>query len=39
LIEVIEHIEKEKIKLIEENIFGFLRPSLVIITTPNYEFN
>jgi len=39
LIEVIEHIEMEDLKNLEINVFKILSPNLVIVTTPNYEFN
>lgn len=39
LIEVIEHIEIERLENLEQNVFGLISPKLVIVTTPNYEFN
>jgi len=39
LIEVIEHIEMEHLKNLEINVFKNIAPNLVIVTTPNYEFN
>jgi len=39
LIEVIEHIEISNLGFLEENIFGVISPKVVIVTTPNYEFN
>ena len=39
LIEVIEHIEMSSLANLEENIFGVISPKIVIVTTPNYEFN
>lgn len=39
LIEVIEHLERKDLDQIEENVFGIIAPGLVIVTTPNYEFN
>lgn len=39
LIELIEHIEFEQLNRLEQNVFGFLKAPLVIITTPNYDFN
>jgi 2-polyprenyl-3-methyl-5-hydroxy-6-metoxy-1,4-benzoquinol methylase len=39
LIEVIEHIEMSNLAFLEENIFGVISPKIVIVTTPNYEFN
>ena len=39
LIEVIEHIEENQLGKLEENVFGFLKPKIVIISTPNSDFN
>lgn len=39
LIEMIEHLYKKDLDKLEKNIFYIARPPLVIVTTPNYEFN
>ncbi len=39
LIEVIEHIEPERVRAVERAIFEFARPRFVLVTTPNREFN
>jgi len=39
LVEVIEHIEEEKLPLLERIVFGEINPKTVIITTPNSEYN
>ncbi|KAL8567054.1 hypothetical protein ACOMHN_027483 [Nucella lapillus] len=39
LVEVIEHLEPEVLEEVRHNVFGRLRPSLVIVTTPNAEYN
>lgn len=39
LIEVIEHIQPSQIERVVENIFGFMRPRFVAMTTPNRDFN
>ncbi len=39
LIEVIEHIEMKDVESLSINVFQLLSPNLVIVTTPNYEFN
>lgn len=39
LIEVMEHVQMEEVQLIMKNIFGNISPKLVIVSTPNYEFN
>ncbi len=39
LIEVIEHIDEERLPVLERVIFEFARPKTVIVTTPNAEYN
>eukprot|EP00347_Sterkiella_histriomuscorum_P012387 403368772 len=39
MLEVIEHLPIDLIPITINNIFGVLRPSLFIMTTPNQEFN
>lgn len=39
LIEVIEHVDPERLDALEEAIFGHARPNTVIVTTPNVEYN
>jgi len=39
MIEIIEHIEKSQLENLEKNVFGFLDAKLVIVSTPNYDFN
>ncbi len=39
LIETIEHIPPDRLSQLENAIFRTLRPSAVVITTPNAEFN
>lgn len=39
VIEVIEHMEAERLPAFEAAIFGHARPSAVIVTTPNREYN
>ncbi|KAG1659709.1 Small RNA 2'-O-methyltransferase [Nymphon striatum] len=38
-IELIEHLHPVNLKEFSDNIFGFIKPSLVILTTPNSDFN
>ena len=38
-IEVIEHIDLCKLNLFEEVLFSYAKPAVVIITTPNSEYN
>ena len=38
-IEVIEHLTSDVLVGFEKTVFGVLRPPLVILTTPNAEFN
>jgi 3' terminal RNA ribose 2'-O-methyltransferase Hen1 len=39
LVEVIEHLEPHRLEAVENNVFGFLEPRVLIVTTPNAEFN
>jgi 3' terminal RNA ribose 2'-O-methyltransferase Hen1 len=39
LVEVIEHIEPSRLSALELSLFGDARPRLVVITTPNREYN
>ncbi|MEM9812139.1 MAG: 3' terminal RNA ribose 2'-O-methyltransferase Hen1 [Pseudomonadota bacterium] len=39
LVEVIEHIEPSRLSALELSVFGDARPGLVIVTTPNREYN
>lgn len=39
VVEVIEHLEPERIEAFEQMLFGCAKPGLVIITTPNREYN
>lgn len=39
LVEVIEHIDPDRLPRVVENLFGRARPKLVVITTPNSEYN
>lgn len=39
LIEVIEHLDADRIAALERVLFEFARPSAVIVTTPNIEYN
>jgi 3' terminal RNA ribose 2'-O-methyltransferase Hen1 len=39
VIEVIEHMEAERLPAFEEAIFGHAQPGAVIVTTPNREYN
>lgn len=38
-VEVIEHMELDRLDSFERILFGYTRPALVIITTPNREYN
>ncbi|XP_065368052.1 small RNA 2'-O-methyltransferase [Calliphora vicina] len=38
-LEIIEHLHKEVLDKVPENIFGFIQPKLAIFSTPNSEFN
>jgi len=39
LIEVIEHLDPPRLAAMERVVFEFARPKMVVITTPNSEFN
>jgi 3' terminal RNA ribose 2'-O-methyltransferase Hen1 len=39
VIEVIEHLDLNRLAALERVLFGFACPRLVIITTPNVEYN
>lgn len=39
LMEVIEHIELDRLAVVERNVFGAMAPGSVIVTTPNVEYN
>uniref|UniRef100_A0A8B9P2M7 Small RNA 2'-O-methyltransferase n=1 Tax=Apteryx owenii TaxID=8824 RepID=A0A8B9P2M7_APTOW len=38
-IELIEHLEESELEKFPEVVFGFMAPTMVVITTPNSEFN
>jgi 3' terminal RNA ribose 2'-O-methyltransferase Hen1 len=39
LVEVIEHLKPYRLTALERNVFEFMRPQTVIVTTPNAEYN
>jgi 3' terminal RNA ribose 2'-O-methyltransferase Hen1 len=39
LVEVIEHLDPDRLPLVERVVFGEARPGAVIVTTPNAEYN
>jgi hypothetical protein len=39
LIEVIEHTDPERLPALERTVFGFAAPAIVVVTTPNAEYN
>ena len=39
LMEVIEHLDPDRLPALEHAVFGFARPGSVIVTTPNAEHN
>lgn len=39
LVETIEHIDPRRLSRVELAVFGSLRPALVLVTTPNQEYN
>ncbi|MBB5787118.1 3' terminal RNA ribose 2'-O-methyltransferase Hen1 [Jiangella mangrovi] len=39
LMEVVEHIDPERLPALERTVFGHARPRTVVVTTPNSEYN
>ena len=39
LLEVIEHVEPDRLPVLESNLFGTIRPQTIVMTTPNAEWN
>jgi 3' terminal RNA ribose 2'-O-methyltransferase Hen1 len=39
LVEVIEHVEPDRLGSVERAVFEFARPGVVVVTTPNREYN
>jgi 3' terminal RNA ribose 2'-O-methyltransferase Hen1 len=39
LVEVIEHVDPDRLGSVERVVFEFARPGLVVVTTPNREYN
>ena len=39
LVEVIEHLDPPRLAALERNVFEFAKPSTVVVTTPNREYN
>ena len=39
LVEVIEHLDSDRLPLVERVVFGEARPANVVVTTPNAEYN
>jgi len=39
LMEVIEHVDPERLPALERAVFGFAKPATILVTTPNAEYN
>jgi 3' terminal RNA ribose 2'-O-methyltransferase Hen1 len=39
LVEVIEHLEPERLAALEAHVFGTAQPGTILVTTPNVEYN
>jgi 3' terminal RNA ribose 2'-O-methyltransferase Hen1 len=39
LVEVIEHFDPPRLSAAEQNVFGWARPGVVVVTTPNADYN
>ena len=37
--EVIEHVDPDRLPACENSVFGVARPGTVLVTTPNVEYN
>ena len=39
LVEVIEHLDTNRLQALAQSVFGYARPKTVVLTTPNAEYN
>lgn len=39
LVEVIEHLDQSRLAALEQSVFEYARPEVVVVTTPNAEYN
>jgi 3' terminal RNA ribose 2'-O-methyltransferase Hen1 len=39
MVETIEHVPPDALSQVEKGVFGTLRPSLIVLTTPNHDYN
>jgi len=39
IVEVIEHLDLNRLTAFEQVLFAFIKPQIIIITTPNREYN
>ncbi|ASO18424.1 3' terminal RNA ribose 2'-O-methyltransferase Hen1 [Actinoalloteichus hoggarensis] len=39
LVEVVEHVDPERLPALDRAVFGHARPGTVVVTTPNIEYN
>ena len=39
LIEVIEHLDEQRLASLQRSVFEFAKPAVVVVTTPNAEYN
>lgn len=39
LVEVIEHLDQTRLAALERSVFEYAKPSIVVVTTPNAEYN
>lgn len=39
LVEVIEHLDRDRLDVLQRVVFGAARPATIIVTTPNVEYN
>ena len=39
LVEVVEHLDPSRLEVLERVVFEFAQPSIIVVTTPNREYN
>jgi len=39
LVEVIEHLDPTRLRACEQNLFSYLKPQMILMTTPNRDYN
>jgi 3' terminal RNA ribose 2'-O-methyltransferase Hen1 len=39
LMEVVEHVDATRLDALERSVFGYARPTIIVVSTPNVEYN